>query len=284
MASLETREEHSCFGGRMGYYTHASSATGIPMNFAVYQPPQALGGALVPAVYYLAGLTCTEETFMIKAGAQRLAAELGLMLVACDTSPRGLNIPGDSDNWDFGVGAGFYLNARMPPWTRNYRMGSYVDHELPTFIEEHFPASPERRGIFGHSMGGHGALVLALRNPEHWHSVSAFSPVCNPSTVPWGEKAFGNYLGPDREQWQEWDASMLMRQRPYPGEILVDQGEADPFLVVQLKPETLEAAAEASGQQLRLRRHPGYDHSYWFIQTYIADHLRYHALKLGCAD
>lgn len=283
MALLETREEHSCFAGRMGYYIHASSATGVPMNFAVYQPPQALDGARVPALYYLAGLTCTEETFMIKAGAQRLAAELGLMLVACDTSPRGLNIPGDSDHWDFGVGAGFYLNARMLPWTRNYRMARYVDHELPTFIEEHFPASAERRGIFGHSMGGHGALVLALRNPEYWHSVSAFAPICNPGAVPWGEKAFGNYLGPDREQWREWDASMLMRKHPYPGEILVDQGDADPFLTTQLKPEALQAAAEVSGQQLRLRRQPGYDHSYWFIQTFMADHLRHHARKLGCA-
>ncbi len=268
----------------MGYYSHTSSTTGTPMNFAVYQPPQALrsGDVRVPALYFLAGLTCTEETFMIKAGAQRLAAELGLMLVSCDTSPRGLNIPGDSDNWDFGVGASFYLDATMSPWNQNYRMGSYVRFELPTLIEEHFLASQERRGIFGHSMGGHGALVHALRSPEYWHSVSAFSPICNPSTVPWGEKAFGNFLGLDHEQWQEWDASLLMRQRPYPGEILVDQGEADPFLSMQLKPENLQGAAEASGQQLSLRRHPGYDHSYWFIQTFIADHLRHHASKLGC--
>ncbi len=283
MDQLTTREEHGCFGGRMGYYTHISSTTKSPMNFAVYQPPQALKGTKVPALYFLAGLTCTEETFMIKAGAQRLAAELGLMLVACDTSPRGLDIPGDSDNWDFGVGAGFYLNARMLPWTRNYQMGSYVDHEFPAFIEEHFPASPERRGIFGHSMGGHGALVLALRNPERWHSVSAFSPVCNPSTVPWGIKAFTHYLGPDQEQWREWDASVLVHQCSYPGEILIDQGEADPFLATQLRPEVFEAAAAASGQQICLRKHPGYDHSYWFIQTFMDDHLKHHALKLGCA-
>lgn len=281
MAAIETREEHACFGGRIGYYSHRSETTDCVMRFAVYQPPQALAGQKVPALYYLAGLTCTEETFLIKAGAPRLAAELGLMLVAPDTSPRGLNLPGDSDHWDFGVGAGFYVDATREPWSRHYRMASYVARELPGLIEAQFPARAGTRSLFGHSMGGHGALVLALRDPQAWRSVSAFSPICNPVAVPWGEKAFGNYLGPDRKRWEEWDASLLMRGRPYPGEILVDQGEDDPFLKVQLKPEALEAAAEASGQKLRLRRHAGYDHSYWFIQTFVAEHLHHHAAALG---
>jgi len=273
---MEKRSEQACYGGTMGFYTHASSATGTDMKFGVYLPPQAKKGP-VPAVYYLAGLTCTEETFVIKAGAQRLASELGLMLVACDTSPRGLNIPGDSDSWDFGVAAGFYLNASHGPWARNYHMGRYVDEELPAFIEAHFPAVKGRRGIFGHSMGGHGALVTALRNPAGWQSVSAFAPISNPAAVPWGEKAFGNYLGPDRSQWEQWDASLLMRAKPYPGTLLVDQGAADQFLDNQLHPQALKAAANASGQALTLRLHEGYDHSYWFIQTFIDDHLRHHA-------
>jgi S-formylglutathione hydrolase len=231
----------------------------------------------VPALYYLAGLTCNEETFMIKAGAQRRAAELGLMLVACDTSPRGLNLPGDAESWDFGVAAGFYLDATQAPWAGYYRMGSYVNEELPALVEAHFPARRDRRGIFGHSMGGHGALVTALRHPQRWHSVSAFAPICNPAAVPWGEKAFGHYLGADRASWEQWDASLLMRRGAYPGEILVDQGEADNFLDKQLHPQALEAAAAASGQRLRLRRHAAYDHSYWFIQSFVADHIEHHA-------
>ena len=277
---METRSEHACFGGRMGFYTHASSKIGTDMRFAVYQPPQAARGK-VPALYYLAGLTCTEETFVIKAGAQRLAAELGLMLVACDTSPRGLNLPGDADAWDFGVGAGFYLDASAEPWSRNYRMSSYINEELPALVEANFPARSDKRGIFGHSMGGHGALVAALSHPQRWHSVSAFAPICNPVAVPWGEKAFGNYLGADRSRWEAWDASLLMRRRAYPGTILVDQGLDDQFLANQLHPEALEAAAAASKQALKLRRHEGYDHSYWFIQSFIEDHLRHHAQALG---
>jgi S-formylglutathione hydrolase len=276
---METRSEQACFGGRLGYYTHASTSTGTDMRFAVYQPPQAAQHK-VPALYYLAGLTCTEETFVIKAGAQRLAAELGLMLVACDTSPRGLNLPGDSDSWDFGVGAGFYLDASAEPWARNYRMSSYINHELPALIEKNFPALSDKRGIFGHSMGGHGALVAALSRPKFWHSVSAFAPISNPVAVPWGEKAFGHYLGADRKAWERWDASLLMRAQPHPGLILVDQGTADNFLENQLHPQALEAAAAASGQKLRLRRQAGYDHSYWFIQTFIDDHLRHHAQAL----
>lgn len=277
--SLQTRSEQACFGGRLGFYAHASASTGTDMRFAVYQPPQAAGGP-VPALYYLAGLTCTEETFVIKAGAQRLAAELGLMLVACDTSPRGLDLPGDAESWDFGVGAGFYLDATAAPWSRHYRMSAYVNDELPALIEAHFPARTDRRGIFGHSMGGHGALVAALRQPQRWASVSAFAPIANPAAVPWGEKAFGNYLGPDRQAWAQWDASLLMRQRAYPGTILVDQGLDDQFLAGQLHPEALEAAAAESGQALRLRRHAGYDHSYWFIQSFVDDHLRHHAATL----
>lgn len=277
--SLTTRSEHACFGGRQGFYSHASRETGTEMRVAVFVPPHAQAGK-VPALYYLAGLTCTEETFVIKAGAQRLASELGLMLVACDTSPRGLNLPGDADAWDFGVGAGFYLDATQSPWATNYRMGSYVNAELPALVEAQFPASTERRGIFGHSMGGHGALVTALRNPARWHSVSAFAPISNPVAVPWGEKAFGNYLGSDRKSWEAYDASLLMRTKPHPSEILVDQGMADQFLENQLRPQALEAAAQASGQRLRLRRHAGYDHSYWFIQSVVADHLAHHAAQL----
>ena len=278
-AAIERRSEQLCFGGVQGFYSHESKQTGTRMNFAVYQPPQ-VRQKPVPALYYLAGLTCSEETFMIKAGAQRFAAEHGLVLVACDTSPRGLNLPGESEHWDFGVGAGFYLDATQPPWMAHYRMGAYVNEELPSLIEAHFPVRCDRRGIFGHSMGGHGALVTALRNPSRWHSVSAFAPIANPCAVPWGRKAFGHYLGSDEEGWADWDASCLMKDHSYPREILVDQGEADQFLQSQLQPQALEAAADASGQRLSLRRHAAYDHSYWFIQSFIADHLMHHAGQL----
>jgi S-formylglutathione hydrolase len=251
------------------------------MRFAVFTPPQALRGTPCPALYYLAGLECNEETFVIKAGAQRMAADLGLVLVAPDTSPRGAGIPGEDADWDFGTGAGFYLDATAEPWSRHYRMASYVNDELPGLVETHFPIAPGRRGITGHSMGGHGALVSALRQPERWRSVSALAPIANPVAVPWGQKAFGNYLGPDHARWEEWDSSLLMRRRPYPGPILVDQGSADPFLHKQLRPETLEHAAAHSGQALMLRWHEGYDHSYWFIQTIIADHLAWHAERLA---
>jgi S-formylglutathione hydrolase len=278
--AIERLNEYRCFGGQMGFYAHASAATGTTMRFAVFVPPQA-ASRKVPALYYLAGLTCTEETFMIKAGAQRLAAEFGLILVACDTSPRGLNLPGETESWDFGAGAGFYLDAAAAPWARHYRMGSYINRELPGVIEAEFPATPGRRGIFGHSMGGHGALVSALRHPELWQSVSAFAPISNPVAVPWGEKAFTNYLGPDRRSWERWDASLLLRQQSRPGLILIDQGDKDQFLAQQLRPEQLETAAAASGQALTLRRQPGYDHSYWFIQSFVADHLAHHARELG---
>jgi len=278
--TFSTRSEQRCFGGRMGFHTHHSTATGTDMAFALYLPPQA-AHAPVPALYYLAGLTCTEETFAIKAGAQRLAADHGLALVACDTSPRGANLPGEDDSWDFGTGAGFYLDATAEPWARHYRMGSYINQELPALIETNFPVLAERKGIFGHSMGGHGALVSALRRPDLWQSVSAFAPITNPVAVPWGEKAFSSYLGPDRQAWAAWDASLLMAAKPYPGPILVDQGLSDQFLDSQLRPERLEQAAAQSGQDLTLRRHEGYDHSYWFIQSFMADHIAHHARVLG---
>lgn len=274
--ALETRSEHACFGGTQGFYSHASAETGTRMNFSVYLPPAA-ARRRVPALYFLAGLTCTEETFMVKAGAQRSAAELGLMLVSCDTSPRGLGHPGESQSWDFGVGAGFYLDATQVPWARGFRMGSYLNAELPELIEANFPAATDRRGIFGHSMGGHGALVSALRHPDRWQSVSAFAPIGNPAQVPWGQKAFGNYLGPDAETWKAWDACELMKKKPYPGLLLVDQGEADQFLTRELRPENLRLAAQAAGQSLTLRLHAGYDHSYYFVQSFVGDHMRHHA-------
>lgn len=278
--AIEKRSDQACFGGRMGFYTHASRETGTAMKFGVYLPPQA-AHRQVPALYYLAGLTCTEETFLIKAGAQRVAAELGLALVACDTSPRGLNLPGEADSWDFGLAAGFYLDATQAPWKANYRMGSYINEELPALIEANFPVLAGKRGIFGHSMGGHGALTTALRNPTRWHSVSAFAPISNPVAVPWGQKAFGNYLGADQSSWASYDASLLIRKHPYPGLLLVDQGLADNFLDRELKPEALDKAARESGQALTLRLHAGYDHSYWFIQSFVAEHLRHHATQLG---
>jgi S-formylglutathione hydrolase len=277
---IETRSEHGCFGGRMGFYTHDSRQTGTRMNFAVFVPDTGRPRR-APALYYLAGLTCTEETFMVKAGAQRWAAELGLVLVTCDTSPRGLNLPGEAETWDFGVGAGFYLDATEAPWAGHYRMGSYVNEELPAVIEENFPVATDRRGIFGHSMGGHGALVTALRHPERWHSLSAFAPICHPSDVPWGRKAFAGYLGADTTRWRAYDASVLMSERAYPGPILVDQGEADAFLPRELRPEALEAAARHSGQVLSLRRHANYDHGYYFIQSFVEAHLHHHAALLN---
>lgn len=279
MTGLTTVSEHACFAGVQGFYSHASASTGGTMRFAVYRPPQATHRA-VPVLYYLAGLTCTEEIFPIKAGAQRVAAELGLMLVAPDTSPRGAGVPGEDDAWDLGTGAGFYLDATQAPWAAHYKMYSYVTRELPDMIAAHFPADMTRQGIFGHSMGGHGALICALKNPGQYRSLSAFAPIVAPSAVPWGEKAFGAYLGPERARWREWDASELVRRQTFAGPILVDQGMADQFLVTQLQPERFEAACREAGQALELRRHPGYDHGYYFIATFVADHLRHHARAL----
>ncbi|MFO7179082.1 MAG: S-formylglutathione hydrolase [Pseudomonadota bacterium] len=275
---VETVSEQRCFGGVQGFYRHESTTTGGPMRFSVFVPPDTSSPR--PALYYLAGLTCTEETFPIKAGAQRMAAALGLVLVACDTSPRAMRYLGDDASWDFGQGAGFYVDATEEPWRQSYRMDSYVTRELPALIERHFPVQPGVRGIFGHSMGGHGALVLALRNPELYRSVSAFAPIVAPSQVPWGQKAFTGYLGRDRAAWAAYDASELVRARPLPFEVLVDIGTADKFLDVQLRPELFEQACAESGQKLALRRHAGYDHSYYFIQTFIDDHLAHHARAL----
>jgi len=249
------------------------------MKFAAYLPPQARIGK-VPVLYFLSGLTCTEETFCIKSHAQQWAAELGLMLISPDTSPREPRLPGDADSWDFGYSAGFYVDATQAPWSQYYRMYSYVTRELPEVVAAHLPARLSATGIFGHSMGGHGALTLALRNPSLYKSVSAFSPIAAPMQSPWGQKAFNNYLGADRQAWRDYDASELVAREAYPGPILIDQGTADQFLAAELLPEKFAAAAAKSGQQLNLRMQPGYDHGYYFIQTFMADHLRHHAEQL----
>jgi S-formylglutathione hydrolase len=279
---MEILSQHGCFSGRQGFYQHDSRAIGLSMRFSIYLPPQAEHGK-VPVLIYLAGLTCTEETFMIKAGAQRVAAELGIALVAPDTSPRGANIDGEEVDWDFGTGAGFYIDATREPWSRHYRMESYVADELPRMLVEHFPVDIARMGIFGHSMGGHGALTLAFKYPDRFKSLSAFAPIVAPSRVPWGEKAFGGYLGEDREVWKRHDACELLKtlSEPYPGEILIDQGLADQFLEVQLRPELFEVACSEAGQSLTLRRQAGYDHGYYFISTFIEDHFHHHARSLG---
>lgn len=277
---MELLSQHHCFGGVQTFIRHASRECGGPMRVAVYEPPQARDRR-VPVLYYLAGLTCTEETFAIKAGAQRLAAEYGLMLVAPDTSPREPRLPGDDARWDLGLAASFYVDATQPPWSAHYRMFSYVTRELPGFVARHFSADTARQSIMGHSMGGHGALVCALREPNQYRSVSAFAPICAPSLVPWGQGAFGSYLGTDHDEWRRYDASLLVATAPRRDEILVDQGTADKFLAEQLRPELLAAACAESGQNLRLRMQPGYDHSYYFIQTFMPDHVEFHARALG---
>jgi S-formylglutathione hydrolase len=279
MAAPEILSEHGCFGGVQRFYQHESAETRGPMKFSVYFPPQARARK-VPVLYFLAGLTCTDENFPLKSHAQQLAAQLGLMLVAPDTSPRTPRIPGDADSWDFGYSAGFYVDATQAPWSVNYRMYSYVTRELPALIEANLPVLAASRGIFGHSMGGHGALVCALRNPGFYRSVSAFAPIAAPMQCPWGQKAFGNYLGSDRESWRAYDATELVAQNTYPGTILIDQGTDDKWLAEQLLPEKFVQAAKMSGQSLNLRMQPGYDHGYYFIQTFIADHLRHHAAQL----
>jgi S-formylglutathione hydrolase len=249
------------------------------MKFAAYVPPQARSQP-VPVLYFLSGLTCTEETFCIKAHAQMLAAELGLMLIVPDTSPREPRIPGDADSWDFGYSAGFYLDATEAPWSTQYRMYSYITSELPQLVAANLPARAQANGIFGHSMGGHGALTLGLRNPSLYRSISAFAPIAAPMQCPWGKKAFSKYLGSDTSNWAQYDATELVAKKPHPAPILIDQGDADQFLAEQLKPQKFADAAATSGQALTLRMQPGYDHSYYFIQTFIADHLRHHAAVL----
>jgi len=285
---LELLGEHACFGGSQRFYRHDSLEIGLPMRFGVYLPPAAVAEPErpVPTLLYLAGLTCTEETFPIKAGAQRFAAEHGIALVSPDTSPRGPaveSIEGAKDHWDFGIGAGFYLDATQEPWSRHWRMESYLVRELVPLLGRALPVDTARLGIMGHSMGGHGALTLALRHPRLFRSLSAVAPICAASQCAWGDKAFRGYLGEDRKAWQAHDATVLMQRQeriPYPEGILVDQGTADNFLAEQLHPHVFEAACGLVRQPLTLRRHAGYDHGYYFIQTVIGDHIAHHARRL----
>jgi S-formylglutathione hydrolase len=287
--TLNLRSEHICFGGTVSYYSHVSQVCNTEMRFSIYLPPQAQSRPL-PILYFLSGLTCTEENFMAKAGAQQHAAQAGLILVVPDTSPRHTGTPGEDTDWDLGTGAGFYVDAIATPWRAHYQMYSYVTQELPTLIAEHFPVLPARQGIFGHSMGGHGALVCALRNRDRYRSVSAFAPIVAPSQCPWGQKIFGHYLGEDRSAWAAYDASLLVLETTQPDPqttgsaginnlevILIDQGLADAYLTEQLQPERFEQACAQAGQPLTLRRQAGYDHGYYFISTFIGDHIRFHA-------
>ena len=278
--TLKKVSDSRCFGGAQQVWSHASEATGCTMRFGLFLPPQANAGR-VPALWWLSGLTCTEENFIVKAGAQRVAAELGLALVVPDTSPRGITLPGDRDTWDFGVGAGFYVDATCEPWSQHYRMRQYIAQELRSLVEAEFPVDGARTAMSGHSMGGHGALTIALSMPEWIRSVSAFAPIAAPMRCPWGEKALTGYLGQDRAAWAAYDSTALVQSRGWSGPpILVDQGEADPFLVTQLRPDLLEQACAAAKVPLQLRRQPGYDHGYHFVSTFIEDHLRHHRAYL----
>jgi S-formylglutathione hydrolase len=280
--TLETVSEAKSHGGVQGVYRHASAATGTDMTFSVFVPPQPEQGEPLPVLWYLSGLTCTHANVMEKGEYRAACAEAGIIFVAPDTSPRGEGVPDDADGaWDFGLGAGFYVDATEPPWAANYRMWSYVTEELPALVADHFPIDPARQGITGHSMGGHGALTVALRHPGRFRSVSAFAPIVAPSQAPWGEKAFSNYLGPDRSKWWAHDAVTLIETGARLPALLVDVGEADPFLERELKPELLERACADAGIPLTLRRQPGYDHSYYFISTFMADHVRWHAERLN---
>ncbi|WP_036482484.1 S-formylglutathione hydrolase [Myxosarcina sp. GI1] len=280
--SLQLKSENLCFGGTVAYYSHASVTCNCEMNFAVYIPPQAKTQP-VPILYYLSGLTCTEENFTVKAGAQKYASAYGIMLVAPDTSPRNLGIPGADDDWDIGSGASFYVDATVKPWQQHYQMYSYVTQELPELIAANFNVLPKKQSIFGHSMGGHGALICALKNPDKYLSASAFAPIAAPMNCPWGEKAFTTYLGSDRATWKQYDASELVRQTQLDYPILIDQGTADNFYhQKQLLPEIFEEACKQSGQALNLRFQEGYDHSYFTISTFIEDHIRHHA-KVLCS-
>lgn len=274
--SLHLKSQAACFGGTVEFYSHTSVCCAGTMNFSVYVPPQAKTMA-VPVLYFLSGLTCTEENFMIKAGAQQFAAKYGLMLVVPDTSPRNTGIPGEDDRWDLGTGAGFYVDATEEPWRSHYGMYSYVTRELPALIAENFPIQADRQGIFGHSMGGHGALICALKNPDRYRSVSAFAPIAAPIRCPWGQDIFTQYLGPDPEVWRAYDATELIATSAFDRPILIDQGLADSYLKTQLLPELFEAACAQAGRSLLLRRHTGYDHGYYFIATFIEDHMHHHA-------
>ncbi len=288
---MDIISEQHCFGGVQGIYRHQSSETGTPMQFAVFQPAdpqrQKQSQKKRPVLWFLSGLTCNEENFVIKAGAQRYAAEFGIMLIAPDTSPRGADIVGEQDDYDFGSGAGFYVDATRPPWHKNYRMYSYISEELPQLIFANFAADCQRQGITGHSMGGHGALTIGLKNPDTYQSISAFSPICAPMQCAWGRKALSGYLGDNQSNWAQYDATALIKQgagrdrHGRRGEILIDQGTADNFLDDQLKPELLKTACQQSGQPLTLRLQAGYDHSYFFIATFIKDHIAFHADRLA---
>ena len=279
-AGVETVSAQKSFGGTQYVFQHESQETGTTMRFGLFLPPQ-VERTRVPVLYFLSGLTCTEENFITKAGAQRVAAELGLAIVAPDTSPRGLGYEGEDESYDFGTGAGFYLDATEAPWREGYRMYSYVTRELPEMIGRHFPVDHARAGIFGHSMGGHGALTIALKHPDRFRTVSAFAPIAAPMRCPWGEKAFTNYLGEDRARWAEYDSTELVATRGWAGPtILIDQGSADPFLERELKPDLFAEACTAKGVSFDLRIQPGYDHSYYFISTFMEDHLRHHAGNL----
>ncbi|AFY33211.1 S-formylglutathione hydrolase [Calothrix sp. PCC 7507] len=280
MTNLHLLSEYKSFGGKVGFYSHASTTCNSEMRFAVYQPPQATQKPL-PILYFLSGLTCTEENFIVKAGALSWAAEYGLILVAPDTSPRNTGIAGEDDEWDFGTGAGFYVDATAEPWCQHYQMYSYIVHELPAVIAANFPVQPENQGIFGHSMGGHGALICAMRNPQIYKSVSAFAPIVAPIRCPWGQKAFSRYLGNDPAAWRAYDASELVKQVGYHSSILIDQGTADKFLATQLLLEVFEEACTTVNQPLDLRYQAGYDHSYYFISSFMADHIRHHAIALS---
>lgn len=275
---MEKTEQHVCFGGRQEVWKHVSPTLGCEMRFAVYLPPAALSGTPCPVLYWLSGLTCSEQNFITKAGAQMAAAQHGIVVVAPDTSPRGEDVPNDPA-YDLGQGAGFYVNATQAPWAKHFRMYDYVVTELPALIEAHFPVTDER-SISGHSMGGHGALTIALKNPGRYRSVSAFAPIVAPSQVPWGEKAYSAYLGENREAWQSYDAVALVKQGAAHIPMLVDQGDEDEFLTVQLKPELLESACRLVGQPLLLNRRAGYDHSYYFIASFMGEHMAFHASAL----
>jgi S-formylglutathione hydrolase len=277
---LETLSEARCFGGTQGVYRHHSTALACDMEFAVYLPPQAAARP-VPILWWLSGLTCTWENFTVKAGAQRFASEHGVAIVAPDTSPRGLSLPGEHDDWDFGSGAGFYVDATRAPWSGHYRMYEYVTSELPELVAASFAVDAERQSIFGHSMGGHGALVIALRNPERYRSVSAFAPICAPTRCPWGEKAFSAYLGEQRKDWVDYDACELIARSEWRRPILVDQGLADSFLEEQLMPHRLQEACERVDLPLELHLREGYDHSYYFIASFVEEHVAHHARALG---
>jgi S-formylglutathione hydrolase len=274
---LNTIEEHASFGGVQGVYTHESEVVSGSMEFSVYVPPQAKRGPR-PVLYYLSGLTCTQDNVTTKSGFQKYASEQGLTVVCPDTSPRGSDFPGEHENYDFGSGAGFYLDATASPWSSSYRMYSYIVEELPKIIAANFQVETGRSGIFGHSMGGHGALVIGFRNPDKYQSISAFAPIVAPMQVPWGQKAFTNYLGGDPETWRQYDAIELIKSGfKASGEILIDQGTADPFLNEQLRPELFEAVCQNAGQPVRIRRQEAYDHSYFFISSFMQDHIEHHA-------